>query len=360
MDRQTGITEPTAAEQLQRSYPRSPVQPLPAGKPGRALPADVGITGIERDFAFYVIGDSGGIKTPGPQNAVSVGMQQEASSVKPAFVFHAGDIVYFHGEAGQDASQFYEPYAHLAVPIVGVPGNHDGDVAIDDAGNPTGRSPLDTFMANFCSSKPAAPACDPQLEYGRHTQTQPYCDWTLYFNQLTIVGLYTNVVEGGHLEASQIAWLTGELQAAPADRPLIIVLHHPPYSVDAHHGGSVKMGAALDQAFEGAKRCADLVVSGHVHNYQRFDRVYWAKHIPYLVVGNSGYHNLHKLAAGATPGQDLGNGVTFAAGDDSHYGFLALQVTAKKLSGRYFAVTPGKMPDGSDATVSLADTFTVG
>jgi hypothetical protein len=71
-----------------------------------------------------------------------------------------------------------------------------------------------------------------------------------------------------------------------------------------------------------------------------------------IVQGNSGYHNLHKLAADAKPGLDLGNGVTFEYGDDAGYGFLTLTVSQGKISGTYTGVRPGTMPDGSDATIT--------
>lgn len=105
---------------------------------------------------------------------------------------------------------------------------------------------------------------------------------------------------------------------------------------------------ALDAAFAAANRAPDLVLSGHVHDYQRFSRNYQGKVIPYIVAGGSGYANLHRLASGAAPGMDLGNGVTFEFGDDTDYGFLTLTVAGGKISGSYTAVVPGTMPDGSD------------
>jgi hypothetical protein len=279
-------------------------------------------------------------------------MQQAAGPV-PAFVYSVGDIVYFNGDGSEYQPQFYEAYGHLAVPIVAIPGNHDGDTTDDPS-----RAPLDTFMANFCQKDPAVPTADPQLEFARHTQTQPYCDWTLELKAVTMTGLYTNVPSGGHLEPSQIDWLTGELSDAPTDRPLVVALHDPPYSVDAHHGGSQPMGDALDQAFGAAKRVPDLVLSGHVHDYQRFSRTFGSKTIPYVVIGNCGYHNLHLLAADAKPGEELADGVVFDYGDASEYGFLALTVSGGKISGEYTGVTPGNMPDGSDAKVTPGkDTF---
>jgi predicted MPP superfamily phosphohydrolase len=335
----------TAAEQLQKSFPQAGIQPLPPGRGGRAKAADVGIKDAD-PLTFFVIGDHGGIKAPSPQNAVTYAMER-AGGPHPDFVYSVGDVVYFNGDASEYGPQFYEAYGHLLTPIVAIPGNHDGDTTDDPS-----RPPLDTFMANFCDKTPSIPAADPQFEFNRHTQTQPYCDWTLELQSLTIVGLYTNVPSGGHLEQSQIDWLTGELKAAASDRPLMVTLHHPPLSVDAHHGGSQHMGDALDQAFAAAGRTPELVVSGHVHDAQFFTRDINGKHVPYLVIGNSGYHNLHQLAADAQPGQQVVPGVTFEYGDASEWGFLSLTVAGGKITGEYTGVTPGVKPDGSDATVT--------
>lgn len=317
-----GIPPVTAAQQVQKAHRRAGMQPLPDGQPSPArAPSTVGITD-GASVRFFVIGDHGGVKDPEPANRVSNAMQ--ALPAKPSFVYTVGDIVYFNGDESEYPPQFYEQYAHLNAPFVGIPGNHDGDTTDDPS-----RKPLDTFMSHFCDTEPRVPKG--AEEYGRTTQTQPYCDWTLALSGVTIIGLYSNVPSGGHLEQSQIDWLASELAAAPPAAPVIVALHHPPYSVDAHHGGSVHMGQALDSAFEKSKRCADAVLSGHVHNYQRFTREFWGKAIPYVVVGNSGYHNLHKLAAGAAPGTRFDD-VVFEAGLDSNYGFLSVEISGGRLS----------------------------
>jgi hypothetical protein len=210
-------------------------------------------------------------------------------------------------------------------------------------------------MANFCASKPALPPGNE--EYGRDVQTEPYCDWTLVCQAVTIVGLYSNVPSGGHLEQSQIDWLTGELKAADPKLPVIVTLHHPPYSVDAHHGGSVKMGKALDSAFDASGRLPDMVIAGHVHDYQRFTRSDLAQPIRYVVIGNSGYHNLHQLAPGSTPGEQIGPGVTFEYGDASEYGFLKLTVADGKITGEYTGVTPGPTANTPPQITVGKDTF---
>jgi hypothetical protein len=338
-----GLPSATAAQQIHKSLPPAAgVQPLPAGQPGRVTPAQVGIKEAD-PLVFFVIGDTGGVKTPTPQYAVSYAMQDQA--IQPAFALHVGDVVYFNGDGPEYTPQFYEAYAHFMRAIVAIPGNHDGDTTDD----PT-RAPLDTFMANFCAPTPALPPG--AEEYGRDTETLPYCDWTLDAAAVTIVGLYTNVPSGGHLEPEQVTWLTQECRDADPQKPLIVALHHPPYSIDQHHGGSQRMGTALDTAFAGAGREPDMVLSGHVHDYQRFTRVMASgKSVPYIVSGNGGYHNLHKLAADAAPGQEVMPGVTFEHGDDTQWGFVILTVAGGRISGEYVGVAHGVSADGSDATV---------
>src|SRR5258708_3108768 len=52
-------------------------------------------------------------------------------------------------------------------------------------------------------------------DVSRDAMTEPNVYWTLETPFATVVGLYTNVPEGGWLDDKQIAWLTGELSVAP-------------------------------------------------------------------------------------------------------------------------------------------------
>lgn len=378
MARGFGIESRTARQQLQRHHPPSQPEPLPQPyAPAAVEPGHLGIEDPGDGICFFALGDVGGIKAPGPQNAVSVAMQKLiAEGQDVAFALVLGDVVYYHGQqAGLVeglqtgyGDQFYEPYGKLLKPIIAFPGNHDGERerAGEEEGEGEGRTagppvgePLQGFMENFCSPTPEVPKDDPQLEYGRHTQTLPYCEWTLTLGAATIVAVYSNVPSHGHLEQQQIERLSNELKNAPANKRLILGVHHPPYSVDSHHGGSAQMVEILDQAFESAQRTPDLVLSGHVHDYQRFTRTINGKQVPFVVSGNGGYHNLHRFATGAAPGEELADGVVFEQGDDRRYGFLELTIKGETGEGEYVAVTPGHMPDGSEAQAYPGvDTFT--
>jgi hypothetical protein len=363
MDRRFGIPLATAQQQLQRVPPAStvPVRLLPAGAAGRATPKDLGFA-ESSPLMFCVVGDNGGIKSPFPQEAVFTAIAHDQD--QPCFVWHEGDWVYFGADPDQWGPQLYEPAAKVHAPIIGGAGNHDDAYGGDPPFDPS-RTPLDQWMLNLCAPHPGLPPADPHNEYGRDTVGQPFCDWTLAADAITITTVWTNVPSGGHLYPEQTAWLTAELKAAPTDRPLVVSLHHPPYSIDAHHGGSQLMGTMLDQCFHAAGRAPDMVLAGHVHNYQRFTRTFpttrlpeaHGQAVPYIVIGNSGYWHLHGLAPGAQPGETVGENVTFEFGDDHEYGYLKFKVDGMTITGEYVGVSTDAM--GNPTTSPRKDTFTI-
>ena len=260
--------------------------PPPSGKPPYHLALDSVIRA--EDFAsieagggisFHVIGDTGGVSYPALQGAVADAMESDieagvssgaSASDIPAFLYHLGDVIYYYGEPSQYYAQFYQPYMHYRAPIFAIPGNHDGELSLDsEFSSETGKS-LEGFVRNFC-----APVAELKADAGsvsRHAMTQPNVYWTLETPFVSIIGLYSNVPEGGVIRRDQLDWLANELSTAPKEIPVIVSLHHAPFSLDSHHAGSLQMVNALDDAFARSGRVADAVFAGHVHNYQRFTR----------------------------------------------------------------------------------------
>ena len=339
----------------QGAQPFQPLPPPPGTPPFRmslqSVIGDAAVSAITEaeELDFHIMGDTGGIKNPLPQENVASALELDlptsraASVFDPSFLYLLGDCIYFSGAEASYYDQFYDPYTHYLPPIFAIPGNHDGGgVPI-----PPGQTTLDGFVQNFCTRTPLLnPAAHGS---GRHTMTQPNFYWTLQAPFVTIVGLYTNVSEiDGQLDSDQIAWLDQEMTAAPTDDALIVVMHHPPISADDHYGGSNTMFAILDAAIERTGRVPTLVLAGHVHNYQRFSRTLGAgtttRTIPYIVVGNGGYYNLHRAASDAKsatlpfamPNYD---GVLLEALDDGHYGFGRIRVSASELNFEYVAVS---------------------
>ena len=71
--------------------------------------------------------------------------------------------------------------------------------------------------------------------------------------------------------------------------------------MDEVHGGHEAIGEALGRAFTVSGRIPNLVLTGHVHNYQRFERDmsgFGGGTFQYIVAGAGGYGGylaLHQL-----------------------------------------------------------------
>ncbi len=102
--------------------------------------------------------------------------------------------------------------------------------------------------------------------------TQPNVYWTLLTPLVNIIGLYSNVPEGGEIKPPQTDWLVSELKAMLKDVPVFVALHHPIYSADMYHSGSTVMKQLLENAAEEAGRHPEMILAGHVHDYQRLTK----------------------------------------------------------------------------------------
>ena len=166
----------------------------------------------------------------------------------------------------------------------------------------------------------------------------------------TIIGMYTNVPEHGSIDSTQQQWITNEFATAPEDRALILALHHPIYSFDVFHSGSSKMADVLENAIRDTGRVPNLVLSGHVHDYQRIEKtIVEDGPTPFIVSGNGGYHNLHALHTEVDePAKDTGAVLKYGA---KIWGFLTLTIDKDTISG----VTTEVARDGT--VTPKGDTF---
>jgi DNA repair exonuclease SbcCD nuclease subunit len=228
---------------------------------------------------------------------------QQGGADAPGFFFHLGDVVYNFGEGQYYYDQFYEPFRDYDRPIFAIPGNHDGMVFGDSPDTPSVAT-LTAFLRNFCADSPG-----PSPDAGglvRSTMTQPGVYFTLDAPFVSIVGLYTNVIDGGpgvissedghypSMNDDQLTFLTGELERLkPAreagERAVLIACHHPPVSADSKHGGTTGLANDIDSACRQAGLWPDAVLSGHAHLYQRFTREVDGREIPYVVSGSGGF-----------------------------------------------------------------------
>ena len=327
---------------------------------------------------FHCVGDTGPIKGDSAIKPLAAQMENEAS--ESYFFYHLGDIVYYNGQSTMYDPQFYTYYDGYPGKIVAIPGNHDCSTVVDK-GDPADPEPSMTgFMLNFCA--PAQVYHDQSSH--RKNMDQPWAYWTLNTPYATIIGLFSNydgLLDPGN-DVTQYEWLVQQLKKADVNKKLIITVHHPCFSLDAVEGGYPVILNDLDHAFVESKRYPDLVLSGHVHNYQRFTRTIpmegGDKTIPYVIAGDGGYadtsatmHKLQKQADGAPYETDkiynidpsfLNNKTPIANFslslnnyNETEPGFLRITIDVK--NNKSFAEYITCPLDGDEGDVTTYDTF---
>ena len=330
----------------------------------------------ERKICFHSVGDTGPSETShitaaaGVADAMAADLKAAAAPDAPAFLFHLGDVVYNFGEHQYYYDQFYEPFRGYDAPIVAIPGNHDGFPEVNKAGEESEEEKtLFAFLRNFCAAAPG-----PSPDAGglvRSTMNQPGVYFTLDAPCVSIIGLYSNVLEGPGVISSeggrypaiddeQLAFLIAELtrlkpQREAGERAVILACHHPPLSADAKHGGAVGLSEDIEKAGEQAGLHPDAVLSGHAHLYQRFTRTVGNAEIPYVVSGSGGHAATRPKtrAKKATPPE----GYALVTGPIVEYGYLTVTVDLKAAPPTLAVVfnqTSGKAGVGDKVTIDLA------
>lgn len=322
---------------------------------------------LEKEMVFHVVGDSGSAKDLSFQRLLAQQLIKQSQDTntegRPQFLYHLGDIVYDHGEAHEYASQFFEPFEKYPGPIFSIPGNHDAEI------NPQCETPyesLDAYMQVFCSKESTSVPFSNGSS--RKSMIQPNVYWTLKAPLATIIGLYGNVAKFGIIEPDQREWFVNELKDAEnqqGERALIVCVHQSPFSADTNHGSSLSMIDFLEDAYAEAGVKPDIVLSGHVHNYQRFLKRYPnGDKVPYIVAGAGGYTILHDIATQDNPDIDTSSdrfdGVVLKRYCTKQYGFLKLKIKKDsevlRLIGEYYTIPKDAKPD-TNFTAELFDHF---
>ncbi|MGA7169757.1 MAG: metallophosphoesterase, partial [Candidatus Sulfotelmatobacter sp.] len=317
----------------------------------------------------HTVGDTGDYRDSGPQDLVASIMTQDVQNSpdgkQPAFYYHLGDVIYFAGDIDKYGAYFYETYKNYPAFIVSIPGNHDcqPDDPQDGPVDPN-KVPLDGWVQNFMSKNPAQPG---SLKTGasRTQMDLPNVYWTFTTPFATIIGLFSNVSETeAEIHQDQIDWFKGELAAADPNLALIVTIHHPPFSGDTEHSGSSVADQILSNSFQAVKRYPNLILSGHVHNYQRFTSVVKGPkgqlQLPYVVAGAGGYTKLGTLHTvnGAPPKVPLSlpNGLTLEQYDQTNFGFLRFEVSQTQIVGTYLSAP---YVTGTTPTAKVVDSFVI-
>ncbi len=329
-------------------HPLSPIShtqrfeplPRPIAPPPYHYALETAIPGIEatakkqKKLVFHLAADVGGIKHPEYQRGVAAAMKGDLElphGQAPSFLYICGDVVYYGGQVEDYYDQFYEPYDNYNVPILAIPGNHDGTVI-------GAESSLEGFVRYFMTPTPIV---QPESsDAPRATMSLPNVYFTLDCPYVTIIGMYTNVPEGGSIDSIQQQWLTNEFATAPTDKALILALHHPVYSFDDHHSGSARMADAVQHAINDSRRVPNLVLTGHVHNYQRIEKdLVDDGPTPFFVLGHGGYWHMHGMSAAAGH-TDPDTRAKLVFEEHKRHGYLTVTVDAHAIKGTMTLTDP--------------------
>jgi len=319
-------------------------------------------------LVFHTVGDTGDER--GKQmDFVAAMMTQDYDNSPdgeaPAFFYHLGDVVYFAGDINDYGENFYETYAEYPGLIVSIPGNHDcqPDDPQDGPVDPHKVS-LDGWVQNFMSDDPTRLG-SLKTTSSRTQMNLPNVYWTFTTPFATIIGLFSNVSETeAELHKDQIDWFKGELAAADPKKALIVTIHHPPFSGDTEHSGSTVAEQVLFESFAETGKYPHLILSGHVHNYQRFTVKQDVKgqtyEIPCVVAGAGGYSKLGKLhkisGRPAMAPLQLSKTLRLECCDDQYFGFMRLEVSSGQIVGTYFSA-PYEVDETPRARIT--DGFTI-
>lgn len=190
--------------------------------------------GTTAPLRFIAFGDSGTGKPD--QHAVF----EQMGTLSFDLVLHLGDLAYDKGRPAEIERNFFAVYEPLlrSVPVYVSAGNHDYNT---DRGAPLRQALL--LPTNGGSA-----GIERWYSFDRGN-------------------VHFVALDSEELVPEQVSWLESDL-AANALPWTVAFMHRPPFS-SGHHGGDTELRRLIVPVLE--RHGVDLVLSGHEHNYERFD-----------------------------------------------------------------------------------------
>ncbi len=289
-------------------------------------------------MSFAMVGCSGDPMTGTNTQAVGAAISADKDL---SFFYHLGDMIYTISGSDTEGSEPVKPYSHalwdnqlfgpfakFPKKIFAIAGNHDGKYKEK-------IQALTDYFRFFCADSVKGPTGSKH----RRQMTQPYIYWRLDTPYAHIIGLYSNIANGGILDkpsqyttanfadGPQYKWLVKQLKAVAAmnktageqRKAVLLTVHYPPYSGatnfnvrgDPSKGGPAAKGkrpvqlnnydvpclaVALQQAFKDSEQRPDAIFSAHAHLYQRLNYKFAdGAMMPCLVVGCGGHSPMEEL-----------------------------------------------------------------
>ncbi len=201
---------------------------------------------------------------------------QAIQAQHPDAVFITGDLVYGRGRAAEYRSVFFSCYNSEAVPLMrrvpflGVPGNHD----VPFSKHPDAAAyfaywsqPLNgpALKAGDKNAAPVILGVHDAVVAASGAAFPRMASFSFDYGKVHWTVLDSNVYTDWESPALKV-WLEADLKAAKTATWRIVALHHPLFQSSRAHFDDQWM-RPISPILE--KYGVDLVLAGHVHNYQR-------------------------------------------------------------------------------------------
>lgn len=209
-------------------------------------------------------------------SAAQTAIAKAVMAERPDAVFITGDLVYGRGRAAEYRDHFFPVYNSEDVPLMrhvpflGVPGNHD----VPFAKWPDASAyfaywslPLNgpVSKAGEADAAPVAAGVHDAVVAASGSAFPRMASYSFDYGKVHWTVLDSNVYTDWESPVMK-AWLETDLRAARGAAWRIVALHHPLFQSSRSHFDDQWM-RVLSPLLE--KHGVDLVLAGHVHNYQR-------------------------------------------------------------------------------------------
>ena len=265
---------------------------------------------------WAIIGDYG------TNSSGELAVANMVKSWDPAFIITTGDNNYPKGAASTidiNIGKYYQEFI----------GNYQGTYG---PGSPTNR-----FFPSLGNHDWETSGAQPYLNYFTLPGNERYYDFVQDSTHFFAIDSDSHEPDGVTATSKQATWLHNALTASTSEFN-VVYFHHPPYSSHA---------ATAGMRWPFKEWGADIVFSGHYHNYERKT----VDGLPYVVVGNSGESG-GNTAFGAMRVTDEGSQLKFDFFSPSNGG---------KLYDSFVVLGDGPAPTGlsiNDITVTEGDAGT--
>lgn len=262
--------------------------------------------------------------TAGTNPRVRKWLVDRIAEENPAVLLITGDTP-FHGASTGDWEVFdqeTEPWRRKGILVLPTTGNHE---VIGGA-----EQGITNYLDHF-----------PEIE--RHR------DYSALLGNVEVISLDMN----GFASDREVLWFGQQLDQVPPQVDFLMILYHMPWMADEQTHVFVGLPSKdallyrkVLEAHLDKLRARVLVLNGHIHNYERFER----RGVEYVVTGGGGaepYPLLIRGAADLYHDHPRGHPV---------YHYLTLDVNGRALHATMWRV---KDPDASTLSVEAQDSFTL-